>query len=103
VIVLVVFLGTAPLLGALYAFFLSSNAYPMVFSRLAEAVGIATKTGGVPEVWDVLFVRREQWWVTVRFRDWSGYFGLSGEVSASPFDRQIYLIAASFPTSTPSM
>lgn len=87
VIILIVFLGTAPLTGALYALFLTSNIYPRIFSRLASSLGISLKTGGAPEVWDALFVRREQWWVTVRFRDGSGYYGLAGEISASPSDR----------------
>lgn len=102
-LVLLVFLGTAPLLGALYAIFLSSNLYPRTFARLPAAVGIFTKTGGAPEIWDVLFNRREQLWVTVRFRDGSGYYGLSGEVSVSPSDRQIYLVPAGVPTPTPSL
>ncbi len=90
-IVLLVVLGTAPLTGALYAVFLSSNLYPRVFGRVAGALGIFTKTGGAPEIWDVLFARNEQWWVGVRFRDGTGYYGLSGEVSVSPSDRQITL------------
>lgn len=102
-VVLVVFFGTAPLAGALYAFFLSSNVYPRLFSKLAEPAGIFMKTGGEPEVWDSLFVRKEQWWVTIRFKDGTGYYGLCGEVSASPSDRQIYLVPASFPTATPSL
>lgn len=102
-LVVVVFLGTAPLVGALYAVFLSSNIYPTMFARLAAAIGIFTKTGGAPEIWDVLFNRREQWWVAVRFKDASGYYGLSGEVSVSPSERQIYLVPAANPTPTPSL
>lgn len=102
-IVLIIFLGTAPLTGALYALFLTSNLYPRMFSWLASPLGISIKTGGAPEVWDALFVRNEQWWVTIRFRDGGGYYGLAGEISTSPSDRQIYLVPASFPTSTPSL
>ena len=101
-IVLFVFLGTAPLTGALYAVFLRNNLYPRVFGKIAEALGIFTKTGGAPEIWDALFARNEQWWVAIRFRDGSGYYGLSGEVSVSPSDRQIYLVPAEAPTPTPS-
>jgi hypothetical protein len=102
-LVILIFLGTAPLVGALYAVFLSSGVYPRIFARLAAAAGIFTKTGGAPEIWDVLFNRREQCWVTVRFKDGSGYYGLSGAVSVSPSDRQIYLIPAAIPTPTPSL
>ena len=102
-IVLLVFLGTAPLTGALYAIFLSSNLYPRAFARVARALRIFTKTGGAPEIWDLLFARNEQWWVAIRFRDGSGYYGLSGEVSVSPSDRQIYLVPAEAPTPAPSL
>jgi hypothetical protein len=102
-IVLLVFPGAAPLIGALYAIFLGSNLYPRTFAKVTGAFGIFTKTGGSPEIWDALFARNEQWWVANRFRDASGYYGLSGEVSASPSDRQIYLVPAQVPTSTPSL
>jgi hypothetical protein len=102
-IVLLVFLGTAPLTGALYALFLGSNLYPRLFTRVSGALGIFTKTGGAPEIWDALFARNEQWWVAIRFRDGSGYYGLSGEVSVSPSDRQIYLVSAQASTPTPSL
>ena len=101
--VLLVFLGSAPLTGALYAVFLRSNLYPRAFARIAGALGIFTKSGGAPETWDGLFARNEQWWVAIRFRDGSGYYGLSGEVSVSPSDRQIYLVPSETQMPTPSL
>ena len=102
-IVVAVFLVTAPCLGALYALFLSSNVYPHLFARLAGALGVYTKTGGAPELWDGVFATKEQWWVSIRFRDGTGYFGLAGEISTSPSDRQILLVPSRVPTETPSL
>ena len=66
-------------------------------------MGIITKSGGSPEVWDSLFTSNAQWWVTIRFKDGSGYYGLSGEISASPSVRQIFLTQSKQQTNTPSL